>query len=196
MVGDVAADHAVDSARVYAAGLSAGAAMAVILGATYPDVFAAVGVHSGLEYAAATDATSALAAARSGGPDPTVQGDAAFAAMGSRARTVPVIVLHGDADDVVSVANGSQIATQWVETDSRTGAALSEAATTQGSGGGRGYTQNIYADVATGAPVVELYVVAGLGHAWSGGSSAGTFTDALGPDASSLFWQFFAAHAR
>lgn len=196
MIGDVAASYGVDPRRVFVAGLSAGAAMAVVLGATYPDVFAAVGAHSGLEYAAATDAQSAMSAARSGGPDPKAQGDAAFATMGARARALPVIVLHGDADDTVSVANAPQVAAQWIETDARAGANAGGAVTAQGSAGGRSFTHTVYPDARTGTALVEVYVVSGLGHAWSGGSTAGTFTDAAGPDASAIIWQFFAAHGR
>jgi poly(hydroxyalkanoate) depolymerase family esterase len=198
IVGDVEDAYAVDAHRVFAAGISAGAAMAVILGATYPDVFAAIGVHSGLEYAAATDAQSGLSAASSGGPDPVKQGDAAFAAMGSYAREVPVIVFHGDQDPVVNVVNGRQVVSQWAETDTRAGGAVSATATTteQGSAGGKAYTHTTYADMKSGSTEIELYVVSGLGHAWSGGSTAGTFTDPNAPDASSIMWAFFAKHPR
>jgi poly(hydroxyalkanoate) depolymerase family esterase len=196
IVGDVAAAYAVDAHRVYAAGLSAGAAMAVVLGATYPDVFAAIGVHSGLEYQAATDVTSGLTASASGGPDPTKQGDAAYAAMGAYARAVPVVVFQGTADTTVAPANGAQVAAQWVETDTKAGATLAAAASTPGSSGGKSYTLTTYADAATGAPVVEEYLVSGLAHAWSGGSTAGTFTDPSAPDASAIMWSFFAAHPR
>jgi poly(hydroxyalkanoate) depolymerase family esterase len=196
IAGDVAGAFTVDPGRVFVAGISAGGAMAVVLGATYPDVFAAVAVHSGLEFQAATDAQSALAAAQSGGPDPKAQGDAAFAAMGAQSRVVPVIVLHGDADGTVNVANASQVVAQWSETDARAGAAIGPASSEPGSAGGVSYTHTAYADPRGGAPLLELYVVHGLGHAWSGGSTAGTFTDPNGPDASALFWSFFAAHGR
>jgi poly(hydroxyalkanoate) depolymerase family esterase len=194
IVGDLANDYSIDSRRVFAAGLSAGAAMAVVLGATYPDVFAAIGVHSGLEYAAATDASSALSVSANGGPDPKAQGDAAFSAMGAQARAVPVIVFHGDADSVVNVINGQQVASQWAETDDRAGAAVGQPATATGSAGGRSFTQTLYSSGSPAAALLELYVVHGLGHAWSGGSSAGSFTDPSGPDASEMMWQFFAAH--
>jgi poly(hydroxyalkanoate) depolymerase family esterase len=196
IAGDVAAAFTVDARRVFVAGISAGAAMAVVLGATYPDVFAAVAVHSGLEYQAATDAQSALTAAQSGGPNPKAQGDAAFEEMGAQARVVPVIALHGDADGTVNVANASQVVAQWTETDARAGANVATGTSDQGSAGGKSFTHTSYVDARTGAPLLELYVVHGLGHAWSGGSSAGTFTDPNGPDASALFWSFFAAHGR
>jgi poly(hydroxyalkanoate) depolymerase family esterase len=196
IVSDVAKDYTVDTKRVFAAGISAGAAMAVILGATYPDVFAAVGVHSGLEYQAATDPTSALSAAAYGGPDPKAQGDTAFTVMGSAARSLPVIVFHGDADAVVNVVNGPQVVTQWTETDTRAGASVGAGTSEMGSAGGKTYTRTTYAGLSGGKTLLESYVVHGLGHAWSGGSTAGTFTDPNAPDASAIIWAFFASHGR
>jgi poly(hydroxyalkanoate) depolymerase family esterase len=196
IAGDVAGSYTVDAKRVFVAGISAGGAMAVILGATYPDVFAAVGSHSGLEYQAATDETSAFQAAQSGGPAPKTQGDAAFAAMGAQARTVPVIVFQGDADPTVNVANGQQTIDQWTETDDRASASVGAGAATQGSAGGKSFTHTTYSDVKSGGVLLEYYLVSGLAHAWSGGSTAGTFTDPNGPDATTLMWQFFAAHGR
>ena len=196
IVADVGKDFTVDPKRTFAAGLSAGAAMAVVLAATYPDVFAAVAVHSGLEYQAATDATSALNAASSGGPNPTTQGDLAFTAMGAQARPVPVIVFHGDADSVVNLTNGQQVVAQWSTTDTRASATVGPAASTTGTAGGKSFTHTTYANGSTAASLLELYVVHGMGHAWSGGSSAGSFTDPAAPDASALIWQFFATHGR
>ncbi|HEY3816489.1 MAG TPA: PHB depolymerase family esterase [Polyangiaceae bacterium] len=196
IVGDVAGSYTVDPGRVFVAGISAGAAMAVILGATYPDVFAAVGSHSGLEYVAATDETSALEASQSGGPAPKTQGAAAFAAMGTYARAVPVIVFQGTTDTTVNDVNGQQTIDQWTETDDRASASLGAGAATQGSAGGKSFTLTTYTDAKSGGAMLEYYLVSGLGHAWSGGSTAGTFTDPNGPDATSLMWQFFAAHAK
>src|SRR5262249_43405428 len=107
----------VDPDRVYVAGMSAGAAMAVVMGATYPDVYAAMGEHSGLEYGAASDVTSATAAQMSGGPSPQTQGQAAFQAMGAQARLVPVIAFQGTADFTVRPVNGDQVTQQWMATD-------------------------------------------------------------------------------
>lgn len=196
IVGDVAKDYTVDAKRVFVAGISAGAAMSVILGATYPDVFAAIAEHSGLEYQAATDATSSLGAAAYGGPDPKSQGDAAFTAMGSAARAVPVMVFQGDADNVVNVINGQQVITQWTETDTRAGASVGAGASDMGSAGGKTYTHTTYAGGSGGTSLLESYVVHGLGHAWSGGSTSGTFTDPNGPDASAIIWAFFASRGR
>jgi poly(hydroxyalkanoate) depolymerase family esterase len=196
IVGDVAGSFTVDAGRVFVAGISAGAAMAVILGATYPDVFAAVGSHSGLEFEAATDETSALQATQSGGPAPKTQGDVAFAAMGAYARPVPVIVFQGTADTTVNDVNGQQIVDQWTETDDRASATLGAGVATPGSAGGKAFTLTTYTDAKSGAPMLEYYAVTGLAHAWSGGSTAGTFTDPDGPDATSLMWAFFAAHGQ
>jgi poly(hydroxyalkanoate) depolymerase family esterase len=194
IVADLGKDYSVDGKQVFAAGLSAGAAMAVILGATYPDVFAAVGVHSGLEYEAGTDETSALTASASGGPSPTTQGDLAFSAMGAHGRPVPVIVFHGDSDQVVNVTNGTQVVSQWTETDTRAGATVGAGVATMGSAGGKTYTHTTYANGASSKSLLESYIVHGLGHAWSGGSSAGSYTDPAAPDATSILWQFFASH--
>jgi poly(hydroxyalkanoate) depolymerase family esterase len=196
IVGDVAKDYTVDPKRVFAAGISAGAAMTVILGATYPDVFAAIAVHSGLEYQAATDATSALSASAYGGPDPKAQGDTAFTAMGSAARSVPVIVFQGDADAVVNVVNGQQVITQWTETDTRAGASVGTGTSEMGSAGGKTYTHTSYGGGVAGKSLLESYVVHGMGHAWSGGSTSGTYTDPNAPDASAIIWSFFASHGR
>jgi poly(hydroxyalkanoate) depolymerase family esterase len=98
----------IDPNRIYIAGVSAGAAMAGILAATYPDLFAAVGMHSGVEYQAATNLIHGVRAMRRGGPDPVLQGQRAHEAMGSFGRRVPTIVFHGTRDDTVSSVNGDQ----------------------------------------------------------------------------------------
>ena len=198
MVDDVRKAYAVDATRVYAAGISAGGAMSVILGATYPDVFAAIGVSAGLEYAAATNATDGYKASQSGGPDPKTQGDLAFTAMGSVARVVPVIVIQGSADTTVAPVNGPQVIAQWAETDARAGSGVKATpdATDHGTAGGKTFTHTTYDNGPNGAPVLELYVVDTMGHAWAGGNSAATFTDPNAPNATALFGAFFAAHPR
>jgi poly(hydroxyalkanoate) depolymerase family esterase len=202
VVRSVAAGYALDPARVYVAGLSAGAAMAVILGATYPDVFAAVGTGSGLEYAAAGSVPTAYAAMARGGPEPNAQGAKAYAAMGASARPIPVIVFHGSADARVAPVNADQVVAQWAQTDdlAADGADdgnIDDRAESTSSGrapGGRSFTHQTYADTTTGRTVIERYLVAGMGHAWSGGSSAGSHTDPAGPDASAATWRFFGEH--
>ena len=110
-----AAEFSVDRERVYAAGLSAGAAMSSILGATYPDVFAAIGVHSGLEYAAASDVGSAFSAMFTGGPAPDQAAAKALRVMGARRRALPVFVAHGTSDYTVRPVNGEQTIAQWAQ---------------------------------------------------------------------------------
>jgi poly(hydroxyalkanoate) depolymerase family esterase len=194
----------VDPDRVYVAGMSAGAAMAVLVAADYPDVFAAMGEHSGLEYAAATDLTSATTAQTNGGPDPQAQGQAAFQAMGARARVVPVIAFHGTSDFTVRPVNGDQVTQQWMATDRlASGGAYSAsfgspASTTNGQAPGaqgRAFTVRRWND-ASGGEVQEYWTVTGMGHAWSGGSTAGSFTDPNGPSASEAMLAFFFAHPR
>lgn len=171
-------NHAVDPERVYVAGLSAGGAAAAVMGATYPDLYAAIGVHSGLACGAAQDLPSALAAMRQGGP-PT-----GGSRNGSR-RPVPTIVFHGDRDTTVSPVNGDQVIAQ-----SKAGADLRPAVSRGHAEGGTTYTRTVQADVG-GRAILEQWVLHGAGHAWSGGSPAGSYTDPRGPDASREMLRFF-----
>ncbi|MDQ3057046.1 MAG: PHB depolymerase family esterase, partial [Pseudomonadota bacterium] len=175
---EVAANHRVDMQRIYVAGLSAGAAMAVILGATYPELYAAVGAHSGLAYGAAQDMPSAFGAMKSGGARRTLAQQA-----------VPTVVFHGDGDHTVDAKNGAAIVEQALA--GRPDAArLHTSAHSGKSAGGRSYRRTVHADAA-GHAVVEEWVLHGGAHAWSGGSTAGSFTDAAGPDASVEMIRFF-----
>src|SRR3954447_8405401 len=110
---------AVAPARVFVAGMSAGGAMAAVMAATYPDVFAAVAIHSGLAYGSARSLPSATQAMSRGGPNPPTLGELAFAAMGATARVVPALVVHGTADATVAPINGEQAVRQWMETNRR-----------------------------------------------------------------------------
>ena len=177
-------DFAVDPARVYVAGLSAGGAAAAIMGAAYPDLYAAVGVHSGLACGAARDMPSAFAAMRNGGA-PT-----AAAAAGNGALAVPTIVFHGDGDATVSAVNGEHVIAQ-----ARADARLQISSNRGRSAGGVAYTRTAQAD-ADGLVVLEHWVLHGAGHAWSGGSAAGSYTDPRGPDASREMLRFFLQHRR
>jgi poly(hydroxyalkanoate) depolymerase family esterase len=181
---DIARAYGADSRRVYVAGLSAGAAMAVILGATYPEVFAAVGSHSGLPYRAAHDVPSAFAAM--GGRDAasvTVAGLPARASAG----VTPLIVFQGDHDKTVAPGNAERLVQQAM----REAAALAPIRhVSEGKGTGRGYTRSTYT-TPRGDAVVEYWQIHGGGHAWSGGSTDGTYTDPQGPDASAEMVRFF-----
>jgi poly(hydroxyalkanoate) depolymerase family esterase len=179
IVRQVIAEFSGDASRVYAAGLSAGGAAAAILASTHPDLFAAVGVHSGLACGAARDMPSAFAAMRGGGAG----------ASGGKRHGVPMIVFHGDGDKTVAVANGDQVAAQGPS-----GPDLAQAVSAGRTPDGVAYTRTVRRD-ASGRAVLEQWVLHGTGHAWSGGDPAGSFTDARGPGASREMVRFFLSHA-
>lgn len=183
-------DHAVDPRRVYVAGLSAGGAAAAIMGSAYPDLYAAIGVHSGLACGAARDLHSAFTAMRQGAPMARRAGDAV---VEGGPRIVPTIVFHADRDTTVHPRNGDQVIAQSGAADARTTAGLRTEVQRGRVPGGHGFTRTIHLDAA-GRPMLEQWIVHGGGHAWSGGSSAGSFTDPLGPDASREMLRFFLQH--
>jgi len=192
---EVASSYRVDERRIFVAGLSAGAAMAVILGATYPELFAAVGAHSGLPYGAADDVPSAFAAMRgSSGP--------IFSGRGLKSRTStprdaptrapPTIVFHGDHDTTVNADNGSKIVAQAIALGREQTGCLKKSVQAQVSANGRECTITIYRDSMM-RPCIEQWVLHGAGHAWSGGCSNGSYIDERGPDASAEMVRFFLA---
>lgn len=174
MTQALVAEHGCDPSRVFVAGLSAGGAAAAVLGHAYPEVFAGIGVHSGLACGSAHDLPSALAAMRGG-------------AAGKGARAVRVITFHGDRDTTVAKANADAIVSA---ARSATTARLELTTETGQSPGGRAYTCARFSDTA-GRVRIEQWTVAGAGHAWSGGSAAGSYTDPAGPDASAAMLRFF-----
>jgi poly(hydroxyalkanoate) depolymerase family esterase len=177
----------VDSNRVYVAGMSAGGAMAVIMAATYPDLYAAVGVHSGLAYRAAHDVRSGFAAMRRG------------AGRSARQLTtaIPLIVFHGESDTTVSPVNADHLLDQWLRATSHEQGRVAHSTKVERGqvAGGRAYTRSLYHD-ASGHVIVEKWLVHQAGHVWSGGSAAGSFTDPQGPDASTELLRFFAEQSR
>lgn len=181
IVDDIHATHAVDRNKVFVAGLSAGAAMAVILGQTHPDVFAAVGAHSGLPQGSAHDVASAFAAMQARAPQRPSRG---------ARRAIRTMVIHGDADATVNALNGAAIAGQAVQAFTQSGVGLEPQPVTRFERGGRQCTATSFCD-ELGMPLVEEWVIHGSGHAWSGGDPAGSFTDRAGPDASAEFVRFF-----
>ena len=180
MTRDVMAQHSIDPARVYVAGLSAGGAMAAILGDAYPDLYAAVGVHSGLAAGAAADLPSALAAMKAGS-----------ASTGAGAGGTPAIVFHGDADATVHPRNGEQA----VAASAGAGSTIEELRVPGSSGNGRASTRRVHR-AADGRVLAEHWLVHGAAHAWSGGSANGSYTDARGPDATGEMLRFFFEHPR
>jgi poly(hydroxyalkanoate) depolymerase family esterase len=182
-------DYAVDSQRVYVAGLSAGAAAAAIMGMTYPDLYAAIGVHSGLACGAASDLPSAFAAMQQG-ESAAGRGSDTASDVGGLRRLIPTIVFHGDRDSKVHPRNGD-----WVIEQSRA-TPMADLRTTVQHGwapGGHAYRRTLHAD-ARGQTILEQWVVHGAGHAWSGGSPAGSYTDPRGPDAAREMLRFFLEH--
>lgn len=190
----------IDTQRVYVAGISAGAALSVILGVTYPDIFAAIGVHAGFEYQAATSYNSLLSASRRGGPDPLQQGQFAYKTMGTLARVVPTIVFQGTSDYIVRKINGDQVIQQWMQTNTLASngtytADFNNPTSTENGQvpNGRSYTVYQWND-SNGNEVQEYWQVTNLGHAWSGGSYDGSYSDPLGPNASQAMYTFFMHH--
>lgn len=177
----IMADYAVDPARVYVAGLSAGGAAAAIMGDAYPDLYAAIGVHSGLACGAARDMQSAFAVMQAGGPG---------VVHPSGQRMVPAIVFHGDRDKTVNARNADAVVTQSTQ-----GQGLQTVIENSGAAGGRAYTRTTYKN-ANGDVVIEKWLVRGAGHAWFGGSPAGSYTDPKGPDATGEMMRFFLQHRR
>ena len=173
-------DHAIDPKRVYVAGLSAGGAAAAIMGATYPDLYASVGIHSGLACGAASDLPSAFVAMRQGNGSE---------AIGKAGSPVPTIVFHGDRDTTVHPNNGDRILEQSAKATSPTANVLRGRVPD-----GHAYTRTILTD-AGGRAISEHWNIHGAGHAWSGGSPAGSYTDPRGPDATREMLRFFLEHS-
>ncbi|HZV94197.1 MAG TPA: PHB depolymerase family esterase [Caldimonas sp.] len=195
MVREVAASHGADSRRIFVAGLSAGAAMAVILGRTYPDLFAGVGAHSGLPYASAHDVASAMAAMKGGrGLAGLQRTPGASQSPGARrvARAVPTIVFHGDRDHTVQQSNGAEIVQQASNAYANGNPTTSLRVSARGpaSENGRSFSRTDHVDDA-GRHLIEEWTLHGAGHAWSGGDASGSFTDSAGPDASAKMVEFF-----
>jgi poly(hydroxyalkanoate) depolymerase family esterase len=185
ITGQVTGCYGADAARVYVAGFSAGGAMAAVMAAVYPDLYAAVGVHSGLAYAAASDVASAFAAMKHGPPR----------LARPPARPLPLIVFHGDQDATVAPANAAglihhALAAAGPDWQRET---LPTAATGGQVPGGHAYTRTRYQNPA-GAVLAERWTIHQSGHAWSGGIPHGSYTDPRGPNASAELIRFFHEH--
>ena len=183
---EVMLDYAIDPRRVYIAGLSAGGAAAAIMGDAYPDLYAAIGVHSGLACGAAHDMPSAFAAMQ--GNSGPARRRARTGPVSSKPRVVPAIVFHGDKDTTVNPSNADLVVAQ-----SGQGASLRRRVEKGQVAGGLAYSRMLHAN-ASGETVVEQWVIHGAGHAWSGGSPAGSYTLPRGPDATGEMVRFFLEH--
>jgi len=158
--------YGLDARRVYVAGLSAGGAMAAVMGNAYPELYAAMGIHSGLGYAAASDVASAFVAMQGKG------------VRNTSTPGIPMIVFHGDDDTTVHPSNGEHAIAGTLEKMEK------------GRANGRAFTRTVHWN-AEGRAVLEHWLVHGAGHAWSGGSASGSFADPAGPDASREMLRFF-----
>jgi len=181
MTREVLREHGGDPARVFVAGLSAGGAMAAILGGTHPELYAAVGVHSGLPAGCAHDLMSALNAMKG------TRGRKKRSAASGGGKRVPAIVFHGDCDSTVHASNGEAVLRQFASGDK-----LREVEERGHDDKGRSHTRTTLVD-AGGRTVAEYWVLHGAGHAWSGGSTAGSYAEAGGPNASREMLRFFLA---
>lgn len=179
MTRAVIADHRINPRHVFIAGLSAGGAAAANVAHAYPDLFAAVGIHSGLAAGCARDVSAALTVMRLG---PVAEADCIAPVI-----PMPTIVVHGESDGTVNPLNGEQALAQAGI------AGLTPEIIEDVSQGGLPYIRTRYAD-ATGHVRAEGWMVRGLGHAWSGGTLAGSYTDPRGPDASRAMLNFFLAN--
>jgi poly(hydroxyalkanoate) depolymerase family esterase len=176
-------DYTVDPKRVYIGGLSAGAAAAAVMGTTYPDLYRAIGVHSGLACGVANDLRSALNAMRQGERSVTPRPED-MSAVPEHELAIPTIVFHGDRDDIVHPRNGDHVIAQKRSTN------LQKKIHRGRVPGGHAYTRTTYID-ASGRAIFEHWEIHGAGHAWSGGSPAGSYTDPRGPDAAREMLRFF-----
>jgi poly(hydroxyalkanoate) depolymerase family esterase len=174
--------YSVDASRVYIAGFSAGGAMAAVMASTYPDLYAAVGVHSGLPYGAAHDLPSAFAA-MSHGPTTSTR---------RAGRAVPLIVFHGDRDPIVGPVNADCLVADALRT---AGPGAVRSTMLGRVHDGHAYTRTAYKN-SNGETLIEQWIVHQASHAWSGGTANGSYTDSRGPDASAELVRFFGEHAR
>ena len=177
MTREVIRAYHIDDTQVFIAGMSAGAAMAVIMAASYPEVYAAVGAHSGLAYRSAQNMLSAMDTMRNGAANLPLLGVAG----------IPIIIFQGEHDQIVNPRNSEQIVSQWLQSHPQAGSIVRKEET--GESNGRAYARTQYRE--TRGVVAEHWLVKQSGHAWSGGSTSGSYADPQGPEASREMLRFF-----
>jgi esterase, PHB depolymerase family len=202
VIQDIRASYSIDEKRMYAIGISAGGAMAVVMGTTYPELFAGLGVIAGTEYKAGSTVQEGLAAMKQGGPDPNQQGMLAFQAIqkspAGSAKRLPLIVFQGTKDPYLNPVNADQLIAQWAQThDYLDDGKDNDSVNVQSANektvvvrNGYRITKYSYND-SKGHLLLEKWIVEGLGHAWPGSAVANPFADAKGPNASEEMWRFF-----
>lgn len=200
LIADVARTQGADPSRVHVAGISAGGAMATLLAVAYPERFASLTSVAGIGWRSATDVGRALAVMQQGGGDALPDASALLQAMGARARAMPVLIVQGGADNVVSVRNADDLVRQFVALHDTLGSRAGQSALTMHElpavhVEGATVQERQWRD-AQGAPQVTLLRIVELGHAWPHGSKAGSFTDVAGPDLSQRIGTFVAGYRR
>ncbi len=203
VVDQVRATHPVDPDRIFVVGISAGGAMASILAATHPDIFAGLAIFAGAEFKAATSISEGFGAMKRGGPDPLQRGQLAFEAMRSglaqkKRQRMPVIVFHGAADIHVDPVNADQAIAQWGRTNECLAAEYGDVSfaitenVDDSATGRRAFKKHVYRE-ADARLLMEKWLVQGLGHAWSGSPERSKYGEPDGPNASAEIWRFFCA---
>ncbi|WP_367850037.1 PHB depolymerase family esterase [Rhodoferax sp. WC2427] len=196
MVTQVVAKLGLDASRVYLAGISAGAALAQIIALRYPFRIAAVGLHSCPVFGTADSRMSAFGAMQTGGGTHVAQAVQATVEGGGFPR-MPAIILHGESDKVVRIVNQHQVAQQFLRVNGIANlvpVTVHTPARPKGRSPRHAFQTQDYR--VGRKPIVSVYRIAGLEHAWSGGDGALRFNNSVGPDASALLWAFFSKHRR
>ena len=199
MTRQIIKEYQLDARRVYVAGLSAGGAMATTMAMTYPELYAAVGIHSGLPHGVAQDLPSALAAMQGGaGPLAGLNKQSHARPVLATHEKIPAIVFHGEQDTTVSPSNADRVVAQYLTAGEGGLGAKPKVALQRRSGkvpNGHSYTCTTHSD-ASGQPILEQWSINGAGHAWAGGTTRGSYTDPQGPDASQEMLRFFLSHPK
>lgn len=189
------ARHRLDPARVYLAGMSAGACMAGLTALRHPRLFAAVAMHSGAVLGDAHSAQAGVHTMRHGAQRPPARLIEALVPALDHFPGMPVIILHGQRDRVVALLNARQLAQQFVYLNWMFAATEPlPKVSVMGAGTTREYLREDYLQARK--PVVRLCLVKGAGHGWSGGDHRLKFHAKDGPNASLAMWRFFDVHRR